>query len=204
MATGPRCSETGAPVLEAIVLAAGAGSRFGGRKLTRPWRGAPLLHGALAAAFAAPARAVIVVTGDDPGVDPLARAWAKAGGHTSRLRLAHAVDHAVGMSASLRAGLAAVAPDADGAFIFLGDMPRIPPGVPADLAAALAKRGLAAAPVFAGQRGHPVLARRGFFGALAGMAGDEGGRGALTDLGDGLVLVETDDPGVLFDVDQPE
>ncbi|HEY9219590.1 MAG TPA: NTP transferase domain-containing protein, partial [Phenylobacterium sp.] len=38
------------------MLAAGAGSRFGGGKLLTPWAGGVLLDGALAAAFAAPVR----------------------------------------------------------------------------------------------------------------------------------------------------
>ena len=51
--------------LEAIVLAGGAGARFGGDKLTAPWRGGVLIDGALGAAFAAPVRSVTVVTGAD-------------------------------------------------------------------------------------------------------------------------------------------
>jgi molybdenum cofactor cytidylyltransferase len=204
MTTEPLCGEASELVLEALVLAAGAGSRFGGRKLTLPWRGAPLLHGVLGAAFAAQVRSVIVVTGDDANVALVARAWAEASGHARRLRLVHAADHAAGLSASLKAGLAAVALDTDGAFIFLGDMPLIPPGVPTALASALAQGGLAAAPVFEGRRGHPVLARRALFEALSGAAGDEGARSALASLGDDLILVGTDDPGVLFDVDTPE
>ena len=54
---------TEAPEFEAVVLAAGAGRRFGGGKLLAPWAGGALLDGALAAALAAPARRVIVVTG---------------------------------------------------------------------------------------------------------------------------------------------
>ena len=39
---------------EAIVLAGGSGSRFGGGKLLAPFRGGELIDGALRAAFAAP------------------------------------------------------------------------------------------------------------------------------------------------------
>ena len=59
---------TGVPLadrFEALVLAAGSGSRFGGGKLLAPWNGGVLLDGALPAAFAAPARSVILVTGAD-------------------------------------------------------------------------------------------------------------------------------------------
>jgi len=189
------------PVLEAIVLAAGAGARFGGGKLTAPWRGAPLIDGALAAAFAAPARSVNVVTGADPLVGPAARQFAEAAGGASRLRLVHAADHAQGMAASLRAGVAALASDTAGAFIFLGDMPQIPHAVLPRLAEALTRGAVAAAPLFEGRRGHPVLFGASLFPALLNLAGDEGARAVLGKLGDRLALIETPDRGVMFDVD---
>ena len=48
----------GAPktAFEAVILAAGSGSRFGGGKLLAPWGAGVLLEGALAAALAAPVR----------------------------------------------------------------------------------------------------------------------------------------------------
>ena len=42
--------------LKAVLLAAGAARRFGGSKLTQPWRGRPLIAGALDCALAAPRR----------------------------------------------------------------------------------------------------------------------------------------------------
>src|SRR5579863_5662737 len=101
---------------EAIVLAGGAGSRFGGGKLTVPWRGGALIDGALAAAFAAPARGVVVVTGADGKVEAAAHAFAECTGQSDRLRVVHCPDHAEGMGATLRAGAAALPPDAAGAF----------------------------------------------------------------------------------------
>jgi len=187
--------------LEAVVLAAGAGARFGGGKLTAPWRGGLLLHGALAAAFAAPARSVSVITGADPAVAPAARAFAETAGQASCLRLLHAADHAEGMAATLRAGVASLPPGAAGAFLFLGDMPLVPHGILPRLAKALAQGALAAAPVFEGRRGHPVLLDASLFPALLDLKGDEGAKGVLATLGDRLALVETSDRGVLFDVD---
>ena len=187
--------------LEAIVLAAGAGSRFGGAKLTAPWRGGQLIDGALAAAFAAPVRLVTVVTGADPNVAGAARAFAQAAGQGDRLCVVHAKDHARGMAASLRAGIEALPPDAAGAFVFLGDMPRIPAAILAPLADALAGGALAAAPLFEGRRGHPVLFSRALFDALRALAGDAGARRLLGGLGSGLAGIPTPDAGVLYDVD---
>jgi len=189
--------------LEAIVLAGGAGARFGGAKLTAPWRGGALIDGALGAAFAAPVRRVIVVTGADPAVTGAVRGWAEARGEGERLRLVHAADHASGMSASLRAGLAALSPDTAGAYVFLGDMPLIPHDVAGRLAEALAAGALAAAPACQGRRGHPVLFAAGVLPRLADLTGDEGARALLVNLGDRFTVVEVADPGILFDVDAP-
>ncbi|MGI8840954.1 MAG: nucleotidyltransferase family protein [Caulobacteraceae bacterium] len=190
--------------LEAIVLAAGAGTRFGGGKLTAPWRGGLLIDGALAAAFAAPVRSVVVVTGADPAVGPAARAFAAGRGEAARLRLVHAADHADGMAASLRAGIESLPPDTAGAFVFLGDMPAIPTAILQPLANAMAGGAQAAAPVFEGRRGHPVLFGRALFDALGALTGDEGARTVLAGLADRLVLVPCADLGILFDVDFKE
>jgi molybdenum cofactor cytidylyltransferase len=184
--------------LEAIVLAGGAGRRFGGAKLTASWRGGALIDGALAAALAAPVQRVIVVTGADPAVAERARALGDP-----RLALVHAADHALGMSASLRAGLAATSADAAGVYVFLGDMPLVPHDIAGRLATALEGGALAAAPVCAGRRGHPALLAAVLLPRLAALEGDTGARAVLDGLGDRLALIETDDPGVLADVDRP-
>jgi molybdenum cofactor cytidylyltransferase len=189
--------------LEAVVLAAGAGSRFGGAKLTAPWRGGLLIDGALAAAFAAPVRSVTVVTGADPKVAPAARAFAETHGQAHRLRVVHAPDHAEGMAAPRRTGIAALPDDTTGAFVFLGDMPLIPPEVPPRLAEALAVGAKAAAPAFESQRGHPVLFSAALFQDLKKLQGDEGARNILKTLGPALAVVESPNDGVLVDIDRP-
>jgi molybdenum cofactor cytidylyltransferase len=194
-----------ATAFEAIVLGAGAGSRFGGGKLLAPWRGVMLLDGALTAAFAAPARSVILATGAQGGpVSAAARLFARRIGAAGRLRIVAVEDHAEGMGASLRAAAAALPEDAEGVFVFLGDMPRVPVAVLAELAAAVRAGAPAAAPRFGGRRGNPALLGRELIPALRSLAGDAGAREILAGLGGRLALVEAPDDGVLFDVDRPE
>lgn len=189
---------------EALVLAAGSARRFGGPKLLAPWRDGVLLDAALAAAFAAPARRVILVTGANAEpVTLAARAFADRSGVSDRLAVVQAADHDQGLSASLRAGVAAVSADTARLFVYLGDMPLVPPAIAADLAAALSPDHLAAAPAVGGQRGHPVLITRPLFAPIMALTGDQGAGSLLKTLGDRLALVTTEDEGVLSDIDRP-
>lgn len=202
MATG---AENNQAVWSAIVLAAGAGRRFGGRKLLAPFEGGPLIEGALRAAFASPASTVILVTGSDAeDVAEVSRAFAERQGKRQRLQIVHAADHAEGMGASLRAGAEALAADTAGTFVLLGDMPKVPAALLPRLVAAVEAGAAAAAPVCDGRRGHPVLFGAELLAHLRQAAGDEGARAALAGLGPRLALIVTDDDGVLFDVDRPE
>ncbi|WP_243626127.1 nucleotidyltransferase family protein [Phenylobacterium hankyongense] len=181
-----------------MVLAAGSGSRFGGGKLMASWNGGLLLlEAALASAFAAPVRSVTVVTGAEAEkVAGVARDF------DPRVRIVHAADHAEGMGASLRAGIASLPQDAGGAFVFLGDMPRVPHAVLAPMTRAVLEGAPAAAPVFQGRRGNPVLLGRELFPQLLALTGDAGARAVLEALGDRLALIPAPDDGVLFDVDE--
>lgn len=193
---------------DAVILAAGAGRRFarhpGDRKLLAPFEGRPLAAGALDAAFAAPVRRVLLVTDGDPDLAAFAADHARGLGRDADLEIVVAADAAEGMGASLRAGIAALPPGADGALVFLGDMPRIPPGLAGDLVRALVPGVDAVAPRFAGRRGHPVLFGRACFPALRALEGDVGARATLAGMGARLALVDSPDAGVLFDVDRPE
>jgi molybdenum cofactor cytidylyltransferase len=190
--------------LYALVLAAGLGSRFGGRKLLSPWRGGMLLDGTLAMALDSPTHAVFVVTGaDGVEVSAAAQTFAERRGQADRLNLVTAHDYAQGLSASLKAGLAALPQDASGALVFLGDMPVVPVDVSGKLANALANGALAAAPVHRGRRGNPVGLSRAVFDTVSRLEGDQGARMVLDELGPRLALVEIEDDGVLIDVDRP-
>jgi molybdenum cofactor cytidylyltransferase len=161
-----------------------------------------LLDGALAAAFAAPVRRVVVVTGADAErVRAAAEAFAQRAGEFGRLLIVHADDHAEGMGASLRRAALELPKNCAGVFVFLGDMPRVPVAVLEPLAQAVRDGAPAAAPVFEGQRGHPALIGAELAPQLAGLTGDAGARAILKGLGERLALVQAPDDGVLFDVD---
>lgn len=190
---------------EAIVLAAGAGSRFGGGKLLAPWQGGVLIDGALRSAFDAPVRTVRVVVGADAEkVAAAARHFVESRNDGRRLRIVEAVDHAEGMGASLRAGARDLPGDASGVVVFLADMPRVPHAAARASIEAVMYGAQAAAPVFEGQRGHPVAFAADLIGDLRQASGDAGARDVLKRLGDRLVLIPCEDRGVLYDVDRPE
>lgn len=178
--------------LAAIVLAAGAGTRFGGGKLSASFNGEPLVHHAIRAARAAPVKRVIVVAA--PGLN--VGSWHESGPPVELYEIA-----TMALSDSLKAGIAAVG-DADGAFIFLGDMPLIPRDVAPALAAAL-RDNFAAMPLHEGEPGHPVLLSRRAFDDIAGLQGDQGAGKLLRSRKD-VAFLDWGDEAVRLDVDRAE
>lgn len=104
----------------AVVLAAGSGSRFGGRKLLASLEGRPLLQHVLDRLAASGLDDVVVVLGDDAPAVEAAIAW-----RTER-RIRNP-EPARGLASSLQIGIAAVPEAIDAALIVLGDQPRVPP-----------------------------------------------------------------------------
>ena len=90
----------------------------------------------------------------------------------------HNPDFAEGLSTSLKAGLAAVPDDADGAIVCLGDMPQVDaPLIDKLIAAFDPERGaLVVVPTIDGKRGNPVVWARRFFPELMALDGDVGAR----------------------------
>lgn len=184
----------------ALVLAGGAGRRFGGEgragKLLADLDGAPVIRRVVERGCLAPFAEVVVVTG---AADAPVRA-ALAG---QPCRIVHASDWAQGMAASLRAGIRAMGPGANGACVFLGDMPLVPPSICPTLAEAAERAGYAARPRCEGKPGHPVAFTRAAFADLLALEGDRGATGLLAGRA-GLAYIDTADRGVLLDIDTAE
>ena len=182
-----------------IVLAAGAGRRFGGGKLTATWRGEPLIRATVRTALAADVERVTVVTGAD--ADLLAEALSEF--DDTRLKIVQSPDWAEGMAASLRSGIEALPQSTQAVVVFLGDMPLIPPAL-ADRLLDAVVRGAPAATVRSSLGpAHPVAFSASVFPQLSALHGDRGARSVLKDLGDAVVHIHSDDPGVVLDVDLP-
>ena len=165
-----------------IVLAAGAGTRFGGPKVLVPgW-----LDRSTSTLLAGGCDRVVVVLGASLDVAP-----------PTDPRITHAVadDWANGLSASLRRGLS----EASGsdALITLVDLPGLPLEV---VERVLAAAGPLRQAVFAGRPGHPVFVAGTHQHPLAASAaGDEGARAYL--VAHGVTEVECSDLWDGSDVD---
>lgn len=185
------------PKIAAVVLAAVASRRMGAaNKLLADLNGAPLVRRTVESALSSRAGLVVAVVAD---------AGVAAALDGLPVQLVFNPDAASGMASSLKAGLAALPPDVAGVAACLGDMPLAPAAIDRLIAAFDPAGGRdVVAPTRGGRRGHPVLWGRAYFGAIGELSGDVGARGLLSSCADRLVLVETDDEGVLFDVDTPE
>jgi molybdenum cofactor cytidylyltransferase len=181
--------------IAAVVLAAGAGRRFGGRKQLAPLRGRPLLEHALAAAAAGPAEETVLVLGAD--AEEIERGIELGAATAVRCR-----DWERGQGASLRAGLAALGPDVGAALVTLGDEPFLDPAA-ADRLVAARRPGLAALRAsYSGRPGHPVLIERELFEPLIAAAADAQPAALLREAG--IETIECGDLGDPADVDTPE
>lgn len=183
--------------IAALILAAGRSTRFGApNKLLADFRGQPMLRHVLGIAEAAGIAPRLLVTGHEA-----AAVRAQAG----RATVIDNPDYRMGLSTSIRAGIAALPEDIDAAFILLGDMPRVRPATLERLAAVSRDDpALAFVPVFEGRWGNPVLVRRSLFPSLMQLHGDQGARKLLEASREVLREVPVDDAGVLADFDTPE
>lgn len=181
----------------ALILAGGAGRRFGRGKLIAPLGGAPLIRRTVEAVLAAGLAETLIVTGaEDIGI--------RTALDGLRCRIIHAPDWAEGMAASLRTGIAALAPETPGVCVFLGDMPLAPAHLAADLAEMAQADGYAARPRVAGKSGHPVAFTSAAFADLVQLCGDRGANALLKQRSCGIAYLDTDDTGALADIDSPD
>jgi molybdenum cofactor cytidylyltransferase len=183
-----------------LVLAAGRSTRMGGpNKLLEEINGKPLVRIATEQVLASRARPVIVVTGHQ--TERVERALAGLS-----VTFVHNPDFADGLSTSLKAGVAAMPQEADGAVVALGDMPQVTPALIDRLIGAFdPERGaLVAIPTIEGKRGNPVLWARRFFPDLMAVEGDVGARHLIGGYGEAVVEVPVEDAAALTDVDTPE
>jgi molybdenum cofactor cytidylyltransferase len=178
-----------------ILLAAGAGTRFGGAKLVHPLDdGVAIAAHAARNLFAAELPLVVAVV--RPGDFPLAEMLEQEG-----CEVMPCAESARGMGHTLAHGIQSTR-DVSGWIVALADMPRIDPRTIQQVARALAAGATIAAPVYKGERGHPVGFSASLRDELLRLSGDSGARAVLERHRDEVQLIECDDPGVLVDIDR--
>lgn len=177
-----------------LILAAGPGRRFGGRKQLAPLNGRPLLQAVIERAEASRRldRVFVVIGSDACEIERRVS--------FGRCEPVRCVRWSEGMSASLRCGLRTAA-EADIAVIALGDQPGLEPSMISKLLDSLAPEELAVRASFGGRPGHPVVVRSALFEPLGALAGDQGGREVLAEAG--VRSIQCDAFGDGHDVDTP-
>lgn len=182
------CGGTG--VIAGLVLAAGAGTRFGARpKLLAELDGRPLLEHAVAAQC---------------GVAELERIVVVLGAHADEVRRrvdfgraepVVCADWHAGQAASLRRGVAALAA-ADRVIVTLGDEPLVTPA----LIGRFVDQPGGTRAMYDGRPGHPVVLGAEQMAAISLLTGDRGARGLLH----GGPVIECGHLSLGRDVDTPE
>lgn len=182
----------------AIVLAAGRSRRMAplNKLLVADGKGLPMISRVVDNVLASRARPVIVVTGHE-------RERVEEALAGRPVLFAHAEDYAEGLSASLKAGLRAVPPEAEGILVCLGDMPLVTgPTLDRLIGAFDPEEGRAVVqPTFRGKQGNPMLWSREFLEEMLAISGDIGARHLAAKHADRLVEVEMADDAVLRDFD---
>lgn len=182
-----------------VLLAAGAGSRFGGGKLLAEYRGMPLIEATLRGLRGAPVDEIIVVVGRDG--EELRRVC----GPYEPVGFAENPEWAVGISTSVKRGLAACSPGARAAVVALADQPLVGAEPVARLVRAFEDGADVAVATYGGKPRNPALFARGVWPMLEEeLSGDEGARRFLRRHPDLVVEVPCDDVADPADVDTVE
>jgi molybdenum cofactor cytidylyltransferase len=186
------------PKVAAIVLAAGASTRYGQPKQLLPVGGKTMLQHVVDVVLASPVDQTIVVLGHR--ADEI--------GATLKDTPADIVTNEeweAGLSTSVQAGLRAIRPDVQAALFVLADQPAITPEI---IVALLGRYRETEAPIvvptYQGKRGNPALFDRSLFAELFKVRDDQGGRQLIDVYGDRIERVEVGSEAVLVDVDTEE
>jgi molybdenum cofactor cytidylyltransferase len=177
-----------------VVLAAGAGRRFGGDKLLAVVDGEPMIRSVVRAYAALCGRVTVVARSREQFANAL-----------EGLPVDVAVnEHAdEGMASSLHAGVVACS-DRPAIMFVLADEPRVDRSLVDSVMKRWAETAAPiVAPRFAGVLGHPVLFDRRCFADLLALDGDAGARGVICRMYDQVQFVDVDHEQPV-DIDTPD
>lgn len=190
-----------APTIAALVLGAGRSRRMAphNKLLVVDKTGKTMIARVVDNVLSSLARPVLVVTGH-----MAEQVETALGGRP--VRYTHAPAYADGLSASLKAGIAALPPDSAAVVVCLGDMPLVTGRMIDRLLEAYdpEEGRLIVLPTFHGKQGNPMLWDRRFFAEILELSGDQGARSLVGKYAEFVAEVEIGDDAVLRDFDTPE
>ncbi len=190
-----------APTIAAVVMAAGRSRRMAphNKLLVADRSGKAMIARVVDNVLSSNARPVLVVTGHQ--AEQIQHAL---GGRP--VRYVHASDYAEGLSASLKAGIAAVPEECAAALVCLGDMPLVTGRMIDRLLSSYDpdEGRLIVLPTFRGKQGNPMLWDRRFFAEILQITGDSGARFLLGKHLEAVAEMEMADDAVLRDFDTTE
>jgi len=190
-----------APPIAAVILAAGRSRRMAphNKLLVADRTGKPMIARVVDNVLSSNARPILVVTGHQ--AEQIQHAL---GGRP--VRYVHAPDYSEGLSASLKAGIAAVPEECAAALVCLGDMPLVTGRMIDRLLSSYDpdEGRLIVLPTFRGKQGNPMLWDRRVFPEILQITGDSGARFLVGKHLDVVAEVEMAEDAVLRDFDTTE
>ncbi len=185
-------------MLSAIILAAGMSTRMGQNKLLLKFKGKPLIAHAVDTLLASEVDEVVVVLGHQ--AEEVRNQL-----QGRRVRLVQNPDYREGLSTSVRIGVRAVSPQAEGIMIYLADQPLLQPADVNCLTRAFAQAKQVnksiVVPLFHGQRGNPVILNASYRETILEVIGDVGCKSIIKRYPDKVFAVEMETDHVVRDVD---
>lgn len=188
-----------APVMAAVVLAAGESSRMGSDKALLMYRGRTFLENIISVLRDAGITSIVVVLGHHAEL-------IRQRLDLSSVEVVVNQDYRRGQTSSLQAGLRVLAPDEpDGVVLCLVDHPVMS----ADTVQKLIQcfkltRKPVVIPQLNGKHGHPVLLGREVLSQIAALGPDQGADIVIHRYRPQTEFIEVTDPGILIDVDDSE
>jgi xanthine dehydrogenase accessory factor len=184
-----------APVVNAIILAAGESKRMGKPKMTLPFGDKSIIEKVVSHATHSVLDKIIVVLGSD--AEPV-----------RRLLQEYAVKTVLnnkykdGMLSSVQCGLSTVSPTTDGVMILLGDQPMVSSSVIDKVLDAFKRSGKDIIIATCGKkRGHPILIGRKYFQEVMEFPAEKTLKDLLIKYPGDIEEVETGSPEILRDID---
>lgn len=179
-----------------IIMAAGFSKRMGSEKLLLSVEGMPMVERVIRAAIGGGLEEIVFI---------YRRQELKALAEKYGLKTVYNGSAREGQSASLKLGIAAASPTAQGYLFLVGDQIFLTPSVIHQLLAAFYQNSQGIiVPVYKGKRGNPVLFPKGLRAELLQVEGDQGGRGLLEKYKERVVWLPIEEENADIDVDTPE